>query len=195
MTRGDGGTTYKLRFQNAGQLVKGDDVQVGGRRVGSIESIDLAENNEAEITVKVIGDFAPLHEGTRATIRATSLSGVANRYIALTPGPNSSPKLEDGAILKADATTAPVDLDQLFNTLDPKTLRGLQNVVKGFATQYAGQETNANLSARYFSPAISSTQRLVDEVVRDQSAFTSFLVDSSKLVTAVAERRGDLSSL
>ena len=33
--RGDGGTEYTLIFQNAGQLVTDDDVQVGGRRVGS----------------------------------------------------------------------------------------------------------------------------------------------------------------
>ena len=37
--RGDGGTEYTLLFQNAGQLVRDDDVQVGGRRVGAITDI------------------------------------------------------------------------------------------------------------------------------------------------------------
>src|SRR5882672_10302187 len=119
LLRGDGGTTYKLRFQNAGQLVKDDDVQVGGRRIGSVRKISLTDDNQAEITVTVQGDYAPLHEGTTALVRATSLSGIANRYIALTPGPNSGPKLPDGATLQADKTTSIVDLDQLFNTLDP----------------------------------------------------------------------------
>src|SRR4051812_26189250 len=72
-----GKTTYKLRFQNAGQLVKGDDVQVGGRRVGSVKEIKLTNNNEAEITIEM-KEFTPLHEGTVAIIRATSLSGIAN---------------------------------------------------------------------------------------------------------------------
>src|SRR3954471_18333415 len=85
--------TYKLRFENAGQLVKDDDVQVGGRRVGSVRKIELTDDNQAEVTIAVDNDFAPLHEGTSATIRATSLSGVANRYVALVPGPNSSRKL------------------------------------------------------------------------------------------------------
>ena len=120
LLRGPGGTTYKLRFENAGQLVKDDDVQVGGRRIGSIRKIALTDNNQAEITVKVQDPYAPLHEGTSALIRATSLSGIANRYIALTPGPNSNGELSDGATLGTDKTTSIVDLDQLFNTLDPK---------------------------------------------------------------------------
>ena len=60
----------------------------------------------------------------RRSIRATSLSGIANRYIALTPGPNSNPKLPDGATLGTDKTTSIVDLDQLFNTLRPQDARG-----------------------------------------------------------------------
>jgi phospholipid/cholesterol/gamma-HCH transport system substrate-binding protein len=195
LTHKDGGMTYKLKFQNAGQLVKGDDVQIGGRRIGSVQKIDLTSDNEAQLTIKVIKDFSPLHQGTSAVIRATSLSGIANRYIALTPGPNSNKALPSGAILTADQTTSPVDLDQLFNTLDPKTRRGLANVVKGFATQYAGQETQANLSARYFAPALSTTQRLVDELLRDQGALTSFLVNSSRVVTALDARRDNLASL
>ena len=45
------------------------------------------------------GRRRPTRRCTRArrrSIRATSLSGIANRYIALTPGPNSDPKLADG---------------------------------------------------------------------------------------------------
>ena len=78
---------YSLVFQNAGQLVVGDDVQVGGRRVGSIDDITLTRDNQARIAVSVQEPFAPLHAGTSAVIRATSLSGVANRYVALDPRP------------------------------------------------------------------------------------------------------------
>jgi phospholipid/cholesterol/gamma-HCH transport system substrate-binding protein len=186
--------TYKLRFQNAGQLVKGDEVQVGGRAVGTIKDIKLTNDNLAEVTVEM-HEFAPLHQGTTAVIRATSLSGIANRYIALQLGPNSAPKLRDGETIRADRNTAAVDLDQLFNTLDPKTRKGLQDVVQGSAQQYDGKAPQANQSAKYFNPFISSTARLVREVNSDQQALTRFIVDSSALVTTLADRRTDLSAL
>jgi phospholipid/cholesterol/gamma-HCH transport system substrate-binding protein len=193
---GGGAThTYKLRFENAGQLVKDDDVQIGGRRVGSIRTIELTDDNEAEITVELQEPYAPLHRGTTASIRATSLSGIANRYIALTPAPNSAPKLDDGSVLTADATTPIVDLDQLFNTLDEKTRASLQQVIKGSATQYEGRGAEANAGAKYFSPAISTSARLVNEVDRDQQAFEDVIVYGAKVTTALAERRSDLSNL
>ena len=81
--------------------------------------------------MEVDDDFAPLHAGTTATIRATSLSGIANRYVSLKPGPNSDDEIDDGGQIGADETSAPVDLDALFNTLDAKTRKGLQNVIRG----------------------------------------------------------------
>jgi len=188
-------TTYRLRFQDAGQLVKDDDVQVGGRRVGAVRDITLTDDNQAQITIAVDNDFAPLHEGTTATIRATSLSGIANRYVALTPGANSRPSLPGGTLLGTDSTTSIVDLDQLFDTIDAPTRKALQQFIAGNAEWYAGRGAQANQAARYLDPALSSTRRLVDEVVSDQDTFNAFLRTSSRTVSALAQRSGDLTDL
>jgi phospholipid/cholesterol/gamma-HCH transport system substrate-binding protein len=195
LLRGDGGSTYKLRFENAGQLVKDDDVQVGGRRIGSVRKISLTDDNQAEITISVQGSYAPLHEGTSALIRATSLSGIANRYIALTPGPNSNRALSDGATLGTDKTTSIVDLDQLFNTLDPKTRKSLQQFIQGSAQWYDGRGIEANAATKYFNPTLSASRRLVNEVVSNQQTLNSFLRNAAKTTGALAQRRGDLANL
>lgn len=192
---GDDTTTYKLRFVNASQLVKDNDVQIGGRRIGRVAEIELTENNEALVTIEVQEPYAPLHEGTTATIRLTSLSGVANRYIQLAPGPNDRAELEEGTELATAATTSTVDLDSLFNTLDPQTRKGLQDLIKGSAKQYAGVADEANEAAKYFNPALSSTSRLTTALAGDQDAFTKLVVETSKVMTALAERRDDLSGL
>jgi phospholipid/cholesterol/gamma-HCH transport system substrate-binding protein len=193
--RGNEGTDYTLLFENAGQLVPDNDVQVGGRRVGSVRSIDLTDDNQAAVRVRVEEPYAPLREGTQATIRLTSLSGIANRYVALVPGPESSRELPDGATLTTESTTSAVDLDQIFNTLDAKTRGSLQQVIQGFAEQYAGRGQEAGEAAKYFNPLLSTSRRLVGQLTQDDSSLTRFLVDSSRLTTALADRRDDLSAL
>jgi phospholipid/cholesterol/gamma-HCH transport system substrate-binding protein len=193
--RGTGGHEYTLMFENAGQLVKDDDVQVGGRRIGSVSDIQLSDDNLAAVKVKVQEPYAPLREGTQATIRLTSLSGIANRYIALIPGAENAKELPDGATLSTASTQPVVDLDQLFNMLDTKTRGSLQDVIKGFAAQYRGKEAEAGEAIKYFNPLLSTSRRLVGEVTEDESALTRVIVDGSKLVTGLAERRNDLSAL
>jgi phospholipid/cholesterol/gamma-HCH transport system substrate-binding protein len=186
---------YTLVFQSAGQLVKDNDVQVGGRRIGRVADIKLSNKNLAEVRVQVDEPYAPLHLGTTATIRSGSLSGVANRYISLSPGPNSAPKLDDGATLGLDRTTTSVDLDQLFDTLDPEARKSLQQVIKGSSQQYDGQGAKANEALKYFNPALSTTSQLVNELDRDQQSLQDFIIYTARATTALASRRGDLSSL
>jgi phospholipid/cholesterol/gamma-HCH transport system substrate-binding protein len=193
--RGEGGTEYTLLFQNAGQLVPDNDVQVGGRRVGAVQEIELTDDNQAAVKITVQEPYAPLREGTKAVIRLTSLSGVANRYVALTPAPGDAKELTEGATLTAEATTDVVDLDHIFNTLDERTRADLSDVIKGFAAQYEGKGDAAGQSAKYFNPVLSTSRQLVQEVTEDEGALTRFLVNSSQAVTAISERRDDLSAL
>jgi len=192
---GDGGKQYRLVFQTAGQLVRGNDVQIGGRRVGNVDDITLTDDNLAEVKITVDEPYAPLHEGTKATIRLASLSSVANRYVALEPGPNNAPELPEGATLGVERTTTVVDLDQLFNTLDERTRRGLQNVIQGGAAQYEGKSREVGEAARYFSPAISSTTRLVREMSRDDQMLEAAIVSTARVMSSVAQRRGELSQM
>ena len=190
---GDQTTRYAAVFQNAGQLVPDNDVQIGGRRIGAVRDIRLTDDNRAIVEFEVEGDFAPLREGTRATIKATSLSGIANRYITLNPG--NGEELEEGATLEQDNTTSIVEIDQLFNTLDDETRAGLQKVIQGSAAQFRGKGEQANEATKYFNPALSTTRRLVNEVGRDERTLQRFLIDGAKAMSALAEKRATLTEL
>ncbi|MGH2848501.1 MAG: MlaD family protein, partial [Thermoleophilaceae bacterium] len=192
---GGGGYTVKARFINAGQLVKGNPVQNGGVPIGSVTGIEIADNGEAEITLEIDESHAPLRRGTQARIRQTSLSGIANRYVDLSMPPNGSREIPDGGTIDSDDTTTQVDLDELFNTLDPKTRKAIQRFLKGSAEMFAGRGEQAREGFRYLNPALSTSSRLFNELTRDTPVLERFLVDSSKLVTAVAERRDDLAAL
>ena len=192
---GGGGTDYHLEMKEAGQLVRGDQVQVGGVPVGSVTNIELTHDFKARITIHVDSSLAPLHEGTISEIRVPSLTSVANRYVALTPGPNNRPALPAGATLPASDTREVVDLDQLFNTLNPATRKGLQEFIQGTAEQYAGAGPELGKTTEYFAPSFATTDHFFSELVRDQSTFTSFLVESAKALTTIAARKEALTDL
>jgi phospholipid/cholesterol/gamma-HCH transport system substrate-binding protein len=183
---------YKLIFETGGQLVKGNQVLIGGVPVGSVDDVKLTDDAQAEVDISL---DRPLHEGTEAVVRATSLSGIANRYVSLQPGPDNAPQLPNGATIGAADTTSPVDLDQLFNTLRGPERQALRNVIQGSATVYAGKGLQANQTYKYLSPSLVATDRLLRELDRDQTTLTNFLVNGASVVTAVAQRRNDLSSL
>ena len=187
--------TVTARFLNAGQLVKVNPVQAGGVPIGSVKDIRITGDGQAEITMKVDGDHSPLLRGTHATIRQFSQSGIANRYIDLTFPKGGTAKIADGGRIGVDQTTTAVDLDELFNTLDPKTRRSLQGFFKNQARQFAGRGQQANAGFQYLSPSLSTSSRLFNELSRDTPVLERFLVDSSKLVTDVAERRDALAAL
>jgi phospholipid/cholesterol/gamma-HCH transport system substrate-binding protein len=189
---GDNGHKYKLLFETGGQLVKGNQVLVGGQAIGTVDDLTLTDDGQAEVEITV---DEPLHEGTTAVIRSTSLSGIANRYVSVAPGPNSNEELEEGSVLTTEETTSPVDLDQLFNTLDEETRASLQKVVQGSAVWYSGNAEEAREAAKYFAPALQSTERLLAEVNRDQRVLSEFLVSGADVLGAIAERRSDLSAL
>ncbi len=192
---GGGSTTYYLEFESADQLVRGDQVQVGGVPVGTIKDIVLTHDYKARVRISIESSLAPLHQGTTAQIRVPSLSGVANRYVALSPGPNNSPALPDGATLSGSAVKGATDIDQLFNTLNPRTLKGLQEVFQGGAESYAGVEHQVNVTVEYFAPAVASADHFFGELVSDQHTFSELLVQGAKAVTTIAARREHLTDL
>ena len=169
-----------------------NQVLIGGSPVGSVESIELTDDNLAEVHVEVEQE---LHEGTTAVIRATSLSGVANHYVSISPGPNSNPALDEGAELGLASTTTPIDIDQFFNTFPPPVRKGLSNFIKGNAAIYAGQGEAANDAYKYFGPALNRTDAFVQRTERRPApASTASSSARASSSTAVAERGEQLSS-
>ena len=192
-----GGSEYELRvrLQSASQLVKGNQVKVGGHPVGEVEAIELTPDNQAELRVVIRDDeLAPLHEGTLATVRQTSLSGVANRYVALSPGPNDAPEIPSGGVLAAERTQSSVDLDVLLNTLDLETRNAAQRLVRAGAGQYRGVEAAANAGLERLNPALAQASATAREVVRDEPALRDAIVETAAVVEALEPRSPQLES-
>src|SRR5687768_8692305 len=64
----DDGYSYDLVFETGGQLVEDNEVLIGGSAVGTVDSIELTENGQAQVSITV---NQQLHEGSKAVIRQT----------------------------------------------------------------------------------------------------------------------------
>jgi phospholipid/cholesterol/gamma-HCH transport system substrate-binding protein len=194
---GGGGYEVTATFENASQLVKGNQVVVGGVSVGTVSKIELGPQGQALVTFSVDDNYAPLSRGTTATIRSYSLSGIANRQVQLTlPAPNQGgDEIPNGGSLSEAETVSEVDLDQVFNTLDPATIKDFKHVIEGFAISYDGVGKQANRGFHYLNPFLSTSRRLFSELTYDQKAFEGLIVDGSRLSGALAAKAPEITQL
>jgi phospholipid/cholesterol/gamma-HCH transport system substrate-binding protein len=192
-----GGPGYQLSadFRDSGGLVTGDQVMIGPAIVGSIQSIGLAPNGLAQVKFSVNSGVAPMHQGTIARIYENSLSGIANRYIVLEPGPSSAAQIPSGGTIALAQTYSFVSLDQLFDTLDPATRAGLRGFIRGEAASIDGKALQANQTLRYFAPGLSSTSQVTAELTRDEPAFEGLLVQGAQALKTLASRSQELTQL
>ena len=192
-----GDYTVRARFLNAGQVVRGGLVEIGGQKVGTVKKLRLTDSGGAELELAIDDEWAPLPKGTHAQIRQFGLSGPASRYIDLRypPNKNDADTIDDGGVIEQTDTTSNVDLDEVFSIFDKGTRESLRKVFRGSNRQYVGQAKNANAGYLYLDPALVSASRLFRELNRDTGHLERFVRENSGLVGDIADRRDDLASL
>ncbi len=71
----------------------------------------------------------------------------------------------------------------------------MQGFIQGTAEQYVGTNKALAGATEYFAPSLSATDHFFAELVRDQSTFTKFLIETSKAVTTIGARKEQLTDL
>jgi phospholipid/cholesterol/gamma-HCH transport system substrate-binding protein len=186
---------YRFDFTDAGQLVTGDLVRIGGTPAGTVDSISLTPNGLAQIGVSIDSSFGPLRRGTTAAIRNPGLTNVASRYIDVSPAPSFKPALPDNGVIPTSRTTGIVDVDSVFNALDANTREGLRRIIRGFAAWYQGQSANANLTAQYFPPALRAYTNLFNQINANTPTLNQFITQTSQALGAIDQRSAQLTDL
>ncbi len=107
---------YRAEFADVTGVVNGDDVRVAGVKVGTVQDIEIVEDNRALVTFSVDADTR-LDQSTHATIRFRNLLG--QRYISLTREGKGEEALSEGDTIPVDKTQPALDLTVLFNGFKP----------------------------------------------------------------------------
>src|SRR5258705_2529820 len=142
------GYRVKVAFPEAAQLGLEADVRVAGVSVGKVvkKDVDSAHPNRTVATLQLENRFSPLSQDARAILRQKTLLG--ETYVELTPGNAKGPKVPEGGWLNDSRVAQTVQLDEIFQALDPVTRRAFQNwqqsLAKGVGTgaQSRGPDIN-----------------------------------------------------
>ncbi len=89
---GSGHKYVVAKFNRVDGLVEGDDVMLGGIRIGTVNKMTLDDKYRAVITMKIFGDV-PLPTDTSAAIHTDGLFG--SKFLVLEPGGDSN-RLKSG---------------------------------------------------------------------------------------------------
>jgi phospholipid/cholesterol/gamma-HCH transport system substrate-binding protein len=192
--------SYELRanLPNAANLVVGNDVRIGGTRVGTVDAIDPVVNQRtgavsARLTLKLETTVKPLPVDSTVIVRPRSALGL--KYVQITRG-RSRRGFQDGATIPLrQATPQPVELDEVLNTFDDRTRAAGRTNVDEFGTAFAGRGADLNQAIEDFNPLLINLvpvmQNLSDP--RTQLARTvQALGRTARIVAPVAETQATL---
>jgi len=161
-----------------------------------VAGLRLTSDGLADVKLKITdGGAVPLHDGTRATIRAVGPAGLTNRYVNLTPGPARAPSLKDGAVLGTNRTTGIVDFDQILDSADPAARDSFRRFMRHNAEIFAGSGSRwFNGMLAKMSPAFQQIAGMTGEISADQARLERLVRTGAVASAAIASRRRDLES-
>jgi phospholipid/cholesterol/gamma-HCH transport system substrate-binding protein len=164
--------------QGAPLLTSGDDVRIGGERVGQVQSVSLEGREWALATLALGSD--KIGPGATARVRPRGLAGAV--YVDLTPGRIARPFPSDSLI----RATAGVQLTDVISGFDATARQALGQTLTGYGTGFAGQGA-ATGSVIAEAPALLSDTSATLAAIRPESGSLEGLVgDATTVAGALA---------
>jgi phospholipid/cholesterol/gamma-HCH transport system substrate-binding protein len=138
------GYRIKAAFPEATQLGLEADVRMAGVSIGKVrkKDIDRAHPNLTVATIEVDPKYAPLPSDVRAILRLKTLLG--ETYVELTGGSRTAPKIKDNGWLAEGQVKQTVQLDEIFQALDPKTRQSFRTWQQNLAGAASGRGQDLN---------------------------------------------------
>ncbi|MGB7588761.1 MAG: MlaD family protein [Solirubrobacterales bacterium] len=192
-------STYNLqaRVPNADALVKGNEVRIGGARVGVVKSVKPVQLTggavAAELSLSLDKSAEPIPVNSTMIIRPKSPLGL--KYLEIVPGDSSRGFAAGETIPLSAARPEPVDIDQFFDMFNEQTRTAIKRNLSGFGNAFAGRGPQINGAIGALRRLVESGPPILRLLVTPSTNFAGFwraLEDLSATVAPVAETQGTL---
>jgi virulence factor Mce-like protein len=177
----------------SGPIVRpGDEVRVGGRRVGEVRAVE--PTNEGEEGRVVVMELSEGEVGPDATakVRLRGLAGAV--FIELAPGDTSEP-LASGAMIPRERTESGVQLTDLISTFDGRTRTALRHAATGYGIGLAGRGAELNSMLADLPPTLEIGERLARAAVAEPGELGALIGNAGVVAAAVSADRGALAGM
>ncbi|GAB3143041.1 MCE family protein [Amycolatopsis sp. NPDC004378] len=195
------GTKLSAYFGKTVGLYAGSSVRVLGVAVGQVTDV-TPQGDAVRVDMRV--DDVPLPANVGAVVVAPSL--VSDRYVQLTPAYDSGPTLATGTVLPRDRTATPVELDDLYSSLDKlSTALGpngankdgaLSSVLDTAANTLKGNGSSLNSTVGQLAGLAKTLDGSKDDLfstVQNLNSFTGALAQSDQQLNEFYGRVADVS--
>lgn len=190
--------TYEVtaRVPDAAELVPGNEVRIGGARVGVIDSMRAEPGRGghvyADLGLKLDKATPPLPVDTRVTVRPRSTLGL--KYLELIPGRSRRTVPQNGVLPLRDAGRI-VELDDVLNAFDRPARRGLQGVLNVAGPGLAGRGTQINEALGNLRPLVTHLQPVMATLAAPGTDLRGMIDGLAGAAGAVAPVSGALAGL
>jgi virulence factor Mce-like protein len=191
--------TYDIKVQlpEASGLQKGNQVRIGGERVGVISWLSPYQDPKtgrvtAIVSLKLEKKVEPLPADTKALVQSVSTIGL--KYLSLERG-NSAQTLKAGATIPVAQTREPVDLDQFFDMFDEKTRHANQVNLTSFGNGFAGRGIGLNETLATLRPLVTNAIPVLHNLASPQTGFGQLFVAFDRAAKEVAPVASEQAAL
>jgi virulence factor Mce-like protein len=192
--------SYRLTAQvpNAEALVPGNEVRIGGVRVGVVEGIAPKMNSQdgetnALLDLKLDKSIEPLPVDSTVIIRSRSALGL--KYVQIVRGTSDKGYAEGSTLPLSAARPEPVEIDELFSTFDAPTRRAIRENLKEFGGALAGRGPSINEVIGALKPMLPRLNRVMTVLADRKTGIGQFfraLEQSASEVAPVAETQAQM---
>jgi len=190
--------TYNLRadIPSASGLLRGNEVRIGGARVGVVSKILAIKQPDGTVTarlqMKLDKVVEPLPFGSRLLVRPRSPLGL--KYVEITRG-NSRSGFPADSTIPLSSKTPPVELDDFFNMFDDPTRASSTQNLDEFGNAFAGRGADLNEFLSDLKPLVDKLEPALRNVNDPRSGWSRFfpsLEQAAREVQPVAQQQAQM---
>jgi phospholipid/cholesterol/gamma-HCH transport system substrate-binding protein len=202
----NGGYSVRAIFDDAGNLISGENVKIGGVKVGTVSSVTPTPQAKAAIVLSIENPgFQDFRSDASCTISPESLIG--EKYVdcrptqprvegtPLPPPLHRIPSGQEGAgeyLLPVQDTSSPVDVDLLGDIDRLPERERLTIILNELGAGLAGRGSDLSEVVKRANPALEELDKVLEILANENHVLAKLAVDSDQALQPLAKVSGQV---